>query len=47
MEILCLTSKYRLVKIEYEHVKQKIYTQNLFPVKLANLKYLDIFLAKF
>lgn len=47
MVLLCWTSKYRLVNIAYEQVKQKIYTQNLFPVKLANFKYLDIFLAKF
>lgn len=47
MELLCLTSKCRLVNNAYEHVKQKIYTQNLFPITLANLKYLDIWLAKF
>lgn len=47
IELLTLTSKYRLVNIAYEHIKQNIYTQNLFPVVLANLKNLDILFAKF
>lgn len=42
---LCLTLKLKCIIIEYEHVKQKIYTQNHFTVKLANLVHLDICLA--
>lgn len=43
----CLPSNNRFVNTAYEQVKQKTYTQNLFPTILANLIHLDIFFAKF
>lgn len=39
--LLCLTSKCRLFNKKYEHIKQKMYTQNLFPIRSANLTLLD------